>query len=192
MKSAIAVAAVAGLATVASAQTGTVTLTAGGMTGSISAASGDMITINVYAASDSGPGVFSFDIQVTSGDGGFSVSGGPTVGGAYVFGWAGSALANGATGLGGSTDIFGPTFDAPLDGLLLYSFQVTYNGGTVTFNSSDGAGPNPALQTVTEGGIVLLPAQFASIVHDSLTITPAPSGIALLGLGGLVATRRRR
>jgi len=189
MKSAIAVAAVAGLATVASAQVGTVVLTAS----STVASAGDVITIGVYAMDDgTTPGIFAFDLAVTSADAGFTVNGAPTPGGAHVFGWAGAALANGATGLGGSTDILGPTFDAPLDGLLLYSFAITYNGGTVTFTSSDGAGPNPALQTVITGGIVLLPSNFASIVHGSVTITPAPSGVALLGLGGLVALRRRR
>ncbi len=188
MKSTIAVAAVAGLATVASAQVGSVTLTASQTV----ASAGDLITISVYVDDDgTTPGVFSFDIAVTSGDAGFSVSGGPTPNGA-VFGWAGAALANGATGLGGSTDIFGPTFDAPLNGLAVYSFQIQYNGGEVTFTASDGAGPNPALQTVSEGGLVLLPAAYASIDLGSVRITPAPSGLALLGLGGMIAGRRRR
>ncbi len=189
MKSTIAVAAVAGLAAAASAQTGSVSLVAS----QTIASAGDIITISVVVDDDgTTPGVFSFDVQVTSGDAGFSVVGGSLAPNGAVFGWAGAELANGATGLGGSTDILGPTFDAPLNGLAVYSFQIQYNGGEVTLTSSDGAGPNAALQTVTEGGLVLAPAQYASIDFGSVRITPAPSGLALLGLGGLIAGRRRR
>ncbi|MEZ6243148.1 MAG: hypothetical protein R3B57_08905 [Phycisphaerales bacterium] len=197
MKSGIAIAAVAGLATVASAQgtKGFVELTANGSSGTVAVAVGDVVTIGVSVDDISPTGVLSFDIQVTSADAGFTVLGAPTFN-AAIFGPGGAALANGATGLGGSTDILGPTFDAPLNALAyVYTFQIMITAafdGEIVFVSSDGSGPNAAMQYAIGGGIVLLPGQYDQINHSTLRLTPAPSGMALMGLGGLIAARRRR
>ncbi len=193
MKSGIAIAAVAGLATVAVGQTtkGIINVTASQSVVSV----GDIVTIGVVLDDASPSGVLSFDISVTSADAGFSVLGAPTFN-AGVFGPSGSALANGATGLGGTTDILGPTLDAPLNNLAnVYTFQIMITAGfdgLIVFNSSDGPGPNAAMQWAVEGGLVLLPGQYDSINHGTVRLTPAPSGLALLGLGGFVAARRRR
>jgi len=190
MKSAIAIAAVAGLATVASAQNvGTVTLTSSAAT----VASGATFTVGVVVSDNiSGNSVFAFDVEV-SGTGDYT-TGAPTAH-ASVFGFSGASTATGATGLGGSSDILGPDLDPSLDGVTVYTFQVTAGAaGLIDLSAADGGGPNAAMQWGVEGGIVILPADYDSISFGSVrvTVTPAPSGVALLGLGGLVAARRRR
>ncbi len=191
MKSGIAIAAVAGLATVAVAQKGTISLTANTQ----NVAVGDVVTIGVVVDDDgSTAGVLSFDIAVTSGDAGFSVISGPTFD-ASIFGPGGADLGNGVEGLGGSMDILGPTFDLPLNGTTVYTFQIMITAGftgAIEFNSSDGSGPNAAMQYAIEAPVVLGPGQYNEINHGTLRLVPAPSGMALLGLGGLVAARRRR
>jgi len=193
MKSAITIAAVAGLATVASAQNiGTVSVTAASATIGI----GESTTISVVLSDNiSGNSVFAFDIAVDgAGGAGFTTSN--LVSDAGVFGFNGSLTATGATGLGGSSDILGPTLDASLDGVAVFTFEVTGTAeGSVTFTASDGAGPNPAMQWGMEGGVVILPANYDSIDFGNgatVRVTPAPSGMALLGLGGLAVARRRR
>lgn len=192
MKSAITVAAVAGLATVAAAQNvGTITVTAADSTIAI----GQMTTISVVLSDNiSGNSVFAFDVDVNgAGDAGFSLS--DLTPDASVFGWNGSLGASTASGLGGSSDILGPDLDPSLDGVAVFTFKVTGDSeGSVTFTAADGAGPNPAMQWGEEGGIVINPAFYDSIDFGSVTVrvTPAPSGMALLGLGGLAVARRRR
>lgn len=193
MKSAITIAAVAGLATVASAQNvAFVNVTASASTIGI----GEMATISVILSDNiSGNSVFAFDLDVTgSGDAGFTLS--DIAPDASVFGWNGSISGNVASGLGGSSDILGPTLDSSLDGVAVYTFKVTGDSeGSVTFLASDGAGPNPAVQFGIEGGVVILPGFYDDIDFGNgvtIRVTPAPSGMALLGLGGLAAARRRR
>lgn len=89
---------------------------------------------------------------------------------------------------------FPPTFN-PLIGLFpistgeqFFAFDFVYQGGVVNMstvvrgagriyrNSTDGNGQSVSAPTVGTG----------------VTITPAPASLALLGLGGLVANRRRR
>lgn len=189
MKSAIAIAAVAGLATVASAQNvGTVTLTSSAAT----VASGATFTVGVVLSDNiSGNSVFSFDLSI-SGTGDYNAA--APVADAGVFGFAGGSDGSTVTGLGGSTDILGPTLDSSLDGVQVMSFQVTAGAaGVITFDAAAGA-VNSAMTYGIEGGIVILPGEYDEIIFEgvSITVTPAPSGMALLGLGGLVAARRRR
>ncbi|MEZ6243150.1 MAG: hypothetical protein R3B57_08915 [Phycisphaerales bacterium] len=186
----LTVIAVAGLTTAVQAQTkGSVILTAS----TTSLLIGDLFTIGVYADDDgSTPGVFSFNIAVDVGPN-LQIVTGPTVGGAYVFGWAGSMTSTSVEGIGGSTDIFGPTFDAPLNNLLLFNFQVVVVGSPIGLlaSSRTGSGPNPALLTASEGGIVLLPTPYNQLNFGSLSI-PAPGSAGLFVAGSLLAARRRR
>ncbi len=193
MKSAITIAAVAGLATIVSAQNiGTVTVTSSAATIGI----GEMATISVILSDNiDGNSVFAFDLNVTgAGDAGVTLS--DLASDAGVFGFNGAIAGNSVTGLGGASDILGPTLDPSLDGVAVYTFKVTGTSeGTITFSAADGAGPNPAMQFGIEGGIVILPGDYDSIDFGNgatVRVTPAPSGMALLGLGGLVAARRRR
>jgi len=193
MKSAITIAAVAGLATVASAQNvGTVSITAANATIGI----GQMTTISVVLSDNiAGNSVFAFDVAV-DGAGGAGYTTSNLQANAGVFGFNGALTATGANGLGGSSDILGPTLDQSLDGVAVYTFQITGTAeGSVTFTGSDGAGPNPAMQFGIEGGVVILPGTYDSIDFGNgatVRVTPAPSGMALLGLGGLAVARRRR
>ncbi len=189
MKSAIAIAAVAGLATIASAQNvGTVTLTSSATTVN----SGDVFTIGVVLSDNiSGNSVFSFDLSI-GGAGDYNAAA-PT-GDAGVFGFAGGSDGSTVTGLGGASDILGPTLDPSLDGVTVMTFQVTAGAaGTIDFTAAAGA-VNAAMSFGIEGGIVILPGAYDSIDLGSVSVNvvPAPSGMALLGLGGLVAARRRR
>ncbi len=191
MKSAITIAAVAGLATVASAQNvGTVTLSAADATIAV----GGMTTISVTLSDNiAGNSVFAFDLDVTASGAAHTLSDQQVDAG--VFGFGGGIAGSVASGLGGSSDILGPDLDPSLDGVTVFTFKVTGDAeGLIDFAASDGTGPNPAMQWGMGGGIVIAPALYDSIefVGTRVTVTPAPSGMALLGLGGLVATRRRR
>ena len=194
MKPAITIAALAGLTTPALAQNiATVTLTTSVMT----VATGDTFTIGVVL-SDNIPGnsVFAFDIEVASAGVLDIVGVGEPVADSSVFGFNGASTSTGATGLGGSSDILGPTLDDPLDGLTVFTFQVTAgaNVGSRTFTAMDGPGPNPAVQYALNGGIVLIPENYDEIVFNSVTVSilPAPASLTLLALTSLACGRRRR
>ena len=85
-------------------------------------------------------------------------------------------------GLGGLAGAF------PLaDGEAIFVFDYTYNGGLDTWDAKtngearlwrDGNDINGAVVDARNG--------------DTFTVSPAPASLALLGLGGLVAARRRR
>ena len=193
MKSAITIAAVAGLATVASAQNiGVVSVTAS--TDEIGI--GEMATVSVVLSDNiDGLSVFAFDLDITgAGDAGVTLS--DLSADAGVFGFNGGIAGNVVSGLGGSSDILGPTLDAALDGVTVMTFKVTGESeGSITFTAADGTGPNPAMQWGIEGGVVILPGAYDSFDFGNgatIRVTPAPSGMALLGLGGLAAARRRR
>lgn len=194
MKSAITIAALAGLTTVAAAQTvGTVTLTSS----STSVANiGDTFTIGVILSDNiSGNSVFAFDLMIESFGPGIVVmdSVTPDPG---VFGFASSTSDSTVTGLGGSSDILGPDLDPSLDGVLVFTFQVTatVTCGQYDFMVSDGPGPNSAMQWGEGGGIVINPREYDEIVFNgvSVTVFPAPGTASLLAGAALLATRRRR
>lgn len=73
------------------------------------------------------------------------------------------------------------------DGDDIFVFDYTYNGGTDTWNGAtvDEAFVYTSGQSVSAARV---PANFG----DDFTVVPTPASVALLGLGGLVAARRRR
>lgn len=79
--------------------------------------------------------------------------------------------------------------DDPANPIDIFTFDVvTGSAGVLSYSAS-------GLSTVfANDGIFTLGDEFtsASINSDSVNIVPAPSAAALLGLGGLVAARRRR
>ena len=195
MKSiAIATAALAGLTTAAAAQNvGTVTLTAGAVT---VPNIGDTFTIGVVVSDNiAGNSVFAFDLMIEAFGPGIVVmdSVTPDPG---IFGFAGSASGSTVTGLGGSSDILGPDLDPSLDGVRVFTFQVTATAtcGQYDFMVSDGPGPNAAMQWGEGGGIVINPRDYDEIVFNGISITvfPAPGTVSLLAGAGLLASRRRR
>jgi hypothetical protein len=75
--------------------------------------------------------------------------------------------------------------DNPID---IFSFDVTAGAvGTLEYTA------NGVHSVFPDDGIFTLAEEFAgSTVSDRVSIVPAPGAAALLGLGGLVAARRRR
>lgn len=194
MKSVIAVAALAGLTAASTAQTiGSVTLTAS----HTSAAIGDEITIGVVLSDNiAGNSVFAFDINAISLASTLRIVPGSIQADGGVFGFASSEETHSVTGLGGASDILGPTLDASLDGVQVFSFQVVVVSAAIpsmSVTAADGAGPNPAMQWGLEGGIVILPQDYDEITFNTVTITiPSPATAVTLPLAAALAGRRRR
>ncbi|MFI4896260.1 MAG: hypothetical protein ACIARR_00365 [Phycisphaerales bacterium JB059] len=194
---AIATIALTGLTTVATAQTvGTVTLTASTNTALI----GETFTIGVVLSDNiDGPSVFAFDLAVTGSGAAFStipdsLVGDPSASG-FVFGFTGQINPGGAQAFGQSNDILGPTLDAPLDDLAVFTFQVlATQSGTVTFNASDGDNVSVNSMAHEHPCIVLCPDDYDQIAFEGLTITviPTPPSLVPLALAFPLATRRRR
>jgi len=87
------------------------------------------------------------------------------------------------------TNPFGVT--NPINGTDVLRFSYTYNGGTDTLGLEvrDIAGLQ-IWETAQSEAPTGIPG--SEVETGSLTVSPAPSSIALLGLGGLAAARRRR
>eukprot|EP00913_Durusdinium_trenchii_P006341 g5953.t1 len=180
----ITIAALAGLTTVATAQTvGTVTLTTSASTAPI----GGVFTIGVVLSDNiSGNSVFAFDLMIEGFGPGIALPSDP-VPDAGIFGFNGSVSGNAVTGLGGSSDILGPTLDASLDGVTVFTFQVTtaITCGVYEFSVADGPGPGPAMQWGEEGGIVINPRDYDQIVFNSVSVPPMQTAISIAALAGL-------
>lgn len=77
-----------------------------------------------------------------------------------------------------------------------YRVAVSYSGGIITAEAFDetGASLAPAIMADTgyTGGGTLLLRGFSNPHVDDISIIPAPASLALLGLGGLMVSRRRR
>lgn len=192
----IAIAALAGLATAAAAQDFSLTLVPS--VGTVDT-SGGAATFTVTAYGDS-----SFGTHILGGAFGISASsGGDTVQG---MSWANAAWSvfntdGGDAGNGNyNTVIFGqlviPGIFPPAPGSELGSaigsFTVTVDGaGVLVLDMTNGspfsleAVDSVSGQTMNDGGTV-------SLGSATINVIPAPSAMALLGLGGIVAGRRRR
>ena len=91
-----------------------------------------------------------------------------------------------------------PGFDTPHAGSVLGSrigsFQVTLGAGTGSIEFALNGGSPFSLETITQGvsGSNQSSQGNLSLNGATVRVTPAPSAMALLGLGGLVAGRRRR
>ena len=198
MKKGIALAAVAGLATVASAQDFSYTVVAPATVDTRTATS---FTVTVIA---SGPGT-----HIAGGS--FAVDGTDDAGAVSGMSWAaaGWSSINTDNGYLGNADydqvIFGqlilPDFGFPPDpGSVLPAtvgtFTVSLTGGgangTVLFQLAD-AGGDFALETFNDDDDSFARDGGAINYGGSTTrVIPAPASLALMGLGGLIAGRRRR
>ena len=95
------------------------------------------------------------------------------------------------------------TFSGAVDSsnpLVIGTFTATYTGeGDASYGTSD-VNANPAYSAIFQDGVTppnLMPptgftAAQVQVKSDRVIVTPTPAGMALLGLGGLVAGRRRR
>ncbi|MCA9287008.1 MAG: hypothetical protein KDA05_00400 [Phycisphaerales bacterium] len=198
MKNVLALVAVAGLAGVASAQTATMTVTANG-SGAISVAPGASVAIAATC-------VWGGAVQFAGVAGSINVSGNAGAGSGFTSDFAAGALVNLGAFNGGSRQgmdiavtpaFFTGGFIAPPSG------NTTLNIGSY---SLDTTGLAPGVYNVDFAASALAPnvrlfpsLQSPAFVEAQTTyrgatieIIPAPASLALVGLGGLVAGRRRR
>ncbi|MBO6513858.1 MAG: PEP-CTERM sorting domain-containing protein [Phycisphaerales bacterium] len=202
MKNAIALAAVAGIASAAAAQTATLNIVASQSV--VDSTATTQITLSVYGSAD-------FGTHIAGGAFSLSAAGGAGV----VGGMAASAADWGAFGQNDRGDagdgnhtglVFGqliappffpPSEDSNFTGgeVLLGSFVVDIiadSAGIVDWTV--GADPIGAfvLEIFDEADGSLTQVTAASYGSARVEVVPAPSAMALLGLGGIVAGRRRR
>lgn len=195
MKNAVALIAVAGIASVAAAQNFSLTV----VPSTTSVAEGGTFTLSVYGDADQGThmlgGAFSLSSDNALVDSmswsnaawsAFNTDGGDAGNGNYNEVIFGQLVIPG---------IFPPAAGSELGGLI-GSFQVNLaaaGAGIIDFQLNASTGPF-SLQSVdsVSGALFDNSNGQLSLGSTRVTVTPAPSALALLGLGGIAAGRRRR
>lgn len=195
MKNAVALIAVAGIASVAAAQNFSLTV----VPSTTSVAEGGTFTLSVYGDADQGThmlgGAFSLSSDSALVDSmswsnaawsAFNTDGGDAGNGNYNEVIFGQLVIPG---------IFPPAAGSELGGLI-GSFQVNLaaaGAGIIDFQLNASTGPF-SLQSVdsVSGALFDNSNGQLSLGSTRVTVTPAPSALALLGLGGIAAGRRRR
>ena len=195
MKNAVALIAVAGIASVAAAQNFSLTV----VPSATSVAEGGTFTLSVYGDADQGSHLLGGAFSLSS-DSGLvdSMSWANAA-------WSGFNTDNGYAGNGNYNEvifgqlvipgIFPPAAGSEV-GSLIGSFQVNLAAaGTGIIDIAINAGGGDfTLQTVDSvtGDLFDDTQGQLSLGSTRVTVTPAPSALALLGLGGIAAGRRRR
>ncbi len=202
MKNALALIAVAGIASAATAQTGSLSITSSAAT--IDSTATTSFTLSVWGDAD-------FGTAVAGGQFALSANGGAGI----VTDMSGAAAAWGALGEedqghGGDGNynglIFGqlifPPFINPdaasmltgsvLLGTVTVSIEAN-SAGVIDWSTAAGDGAF-ILEVFTDNGAEGEFTQLTSVDHGTarVSVVPAPSAMALLGLGGIAAGRRRR
>ncbi len=203
MKTTLGIIAVAGLASAAAAGGASLSIVASAASVDTTGAAATM-TLAIYGDASVGTAIAGgeFALTATGGDIVSDMSGVAAAWGALGEqdnGHAGSGNYNGL--------IFGqlifPPFINPAAESMLGAGPVLLGNVTVTIAAdssgvidwSTAAGPGAfVLEVFTDNGAEGVFTQYTDVAHGSasVTVTPAPSAMALLGLGGIVAGRRRR
>ena len=199
MKSTIALVAIAGFAAAASAQS--FSLSIAGAPASVDGTAGATITVDIIGDADVGTHMLG---------GSFSLSSGSSMVSGMSWTAASWSAFNTDGGYAGNGDynavIFGqlvipgvPPFDVPAVGselgMAIGSFQIMIAAGSVgQLDLVLGAESPFTLETIDAAAGTTANSANGSLTLNgaSINVTPAPSAMALLGLGGLVAGRRRR
>ena len=203
MKNAIALAAVAGIASAAAAQTATLNIVASQSV--VNSQVTNMITLSVYGSADFGTHIAGGGVQLSAA-GGAGVVGAMGVGveawGAIGFADQGDAGDGNYTGVVFGQLIFPPLFppapesDFSNGEVLLATFTVEIlagSAGQIDWSSAAVASAGGVVLNIFDAGDnSATDVTAANFGGASVTVVPAPSAMALLGLGGLVAGRRRR
>ncbi len=203
MKSTLTLVAVAGLASAAAAQTGSLSIVPSAMT--VDSTTTTSFTLSVYADADFGTAVAGGGYSLSA-TGGAGIVTDMTVG---VPDWAALGFQDDAHAGDGNYNgvifgqlIFPPFIPAAPDSLLdsgpvlISTFTVTIaanSAGVVDWSTGGGVGPFVIEIFTDDGGS----GSFTQLIDldfggAQVNVVPAPSAMALLGLGGLVAGRRRR
>ncbi len=204
MKSTLALVAVAGLASVAAAQSGSLSITSSAATVDTTGAAATF-TLSVWGDADFGTAIAggAFSLSAAGGAGIISdMSGAAADWAALGFQDNGHAGDGNYNGLIFGQLIFPPFIPAAPESMLgngavlLATFSVTAaadSSGTVDWSTGGGVG-DFILEIFTDDGGSGSFTQLTSVDFGgaSVRVVPAPSAMALLGLGGLVAGRRRR
>jgi len=88
--------------------------------------------------------------------------------------------------------IIGAPLTTMTDGLVYYRFEFTFAGGVAALNYSETVTGNFYDGDQAIQGTEVTYDKVLDGFGNALTVVPAPASMALLGLGGLVAARRRR
>ena len=203
MKSTLTLVAVAGLASAAAAQSGSLSIVASASTVFTTGAAAS-VTLAVYGDADFGTAISGGGFALNAAGGAGIVSGMSATGTAWGalghmdLGDAGDGNYN---GLVFGQFIFPPALPAHADSLLgngpvlLGTFNVSIeadSAGMIDWSTAGGVGDfTLEVFDVQTGSFTAL---IAEVSHGaaSVNVVPAPSAMALLGLGGIVAGRRRR
>jgi MYXO-CTERM domain-containing protein len=197
MKS-IALLAVAGLATVASAQNVSTNLNVALSFDKASIAIGETATATISASWNGVAGSYfsSFNVNINASGEYVSLSNvAPIAWNNPALGFNGQGTISGASILNMQASQFSliPPF-VNTNPILVTSFTVTGTAeGVLSYSTTNAAGaPFPFSVTGPVFSDPVVEFSNAAFSSGSLTVTPAPSAMALLGLGGLVVGRRRR
>lgn len=195
MKNAIAIAALAGLASAATAQSLTVNIDFGASSIQVGETTTATMTASFTGSGTPYMSVANFSLV---GDDSLATASGVVLGDwnmAALGPATGTAVGSGIAAIKISQQALFGAVDTTSSGLLIASWTITADAeGVLSYSGIDGApfsfGINDADNSFGS------PTQYdvSVIGQNALTITaiPAPSAMALLGLGGLVAGRRRR
>jgi hypothetical protein len=184
VKNAIAITAIAGFAAAAAAQS------AGGISfnAPTSVAAGETFSVDVVATGDQAEAIVGFNLAISASD---AASVGAPTGNASLFAFS-TFSGVGDFEASGGTNVFAKA-SLP-SGSVLFSFDVTAGSSNVVLSAQ--AGTVDALNALEWGedvGFFLLNNAYDSVSFEDFTvIVPAPGAMAVLGLGGLAAARRRR
>ena len=195
MKNAIAIAAIAGLASAATAQSLSVNIDFGATSINV----GETTTVTM-TADFTGTGTAYMSVANFSlvGDNGLATASGVALGGwnmAALGAATGSADGAGISGIKIQQQALFGAVDTTASGLLIASWTVTADAaGVLSYSGVDGAPFSFGINDADNSFGSPVSYDVSVIGGERLTITavPAPSAMALLGLGGMVAGRRRR
>jgi len=202
MKSLLALTVIAGAAASANAAivgtalgTGAPPATLGGytMTAFPSDGTGGYAQLSSLASPRGGSVGFSPDVYAADiGSGWATWSGGGTYGGGDVY-WSGGATTLAMTLPAGT---YGFAFYAEPNPFAVYTITATDNEGNSVSQDVDGSAGAAGWHAYTDGGSALTSITVTSAVDFAVgefyIAIPAPASLSLLGLGALVAGRRRR
>jgi hypothetical protein len=186
MKTVLAIAAVAGTAAVSSAATGGFSFLA-----PTQVVEGQTFSVSVVATGDQANAIAGFNVAIAAAN---AASVGAPVGNPALFVFS-TFDGVGDFEASGAANLFGK--QAFASGAEIFSFQVTAGAAGTSIELSSQAGTVDAVASLAFGvdvGAFFLDTPYDTVNFGtaSISVIPTPGVAGLLGLGGLVAARRRR